>query len=125
VSIASELYGGEDEVFRVLLGDRTRRGTGWLYVQDQGKGVVSFVGSAKVPEGRPHPFRYGSGRSHQFVLGEVILRPALVVATDTLEGMGLAGLATSHHDVRAMLDKGEILLTSKAAEASLRRAGVL
>jgi hypothetical protein len=81
-----------------------------VYVQSQGPGVVSFVGSTRVTPGDPHPLRFGSERTHQLVVGDLTLRPRLVVATDTLRGMGLSGLATHQHDIPAMLRNGEILI---------------
>lgn len=77
-----------------------------MYVQDVGDGIVSFVGGSRVGEAA-HPLRYGSDRTHQLVVGEIVVRPHFVVATDTLRGMGLAGLATHHHDIGKMLAEGE------------------
>jgi hypothetical protein len=76
---------------RALFGQHARRAGAWLYVQDAGDGMVSFVGASRVPAG-PHPFRYGSSRAHQLLVGEVMLRPELVVATDARQGTGVAGL---------------------------------
>lgn len=102
------LYGDLD-MTAVLCGEHARHAPAWMYVQDAGPGVVSFVGASRVQGGQPHPLRYGSPRTHLFVVGELVVRPRLVVATDTLRGMGLAMLATHDHDVQAMLADGEIL----------------
>lgn len=99
------LYGDAD-MARVMFGDNARHVPGWMYVQDQGDGTVSFVGSSRVKDA-PHPLRYGSDRTHQFFVGELIVRPHLVIATDALRGTGLAGLATGKHDIPAMLRAGE------------------
>lgn len=77
----------------------------WMYVQDQGEGMISFVGASRVDT-----FRFGSTCTHQFVVGDLTLVPGLVVATDTLRGKGLASLATYNHDLSAMLRDGELLL---------------
>jgi hypothetical protein len=126
-SIASELYGGEDQAMRVLLGDQARQGTGWLYVQDAGSGMVSFVGSAREKVYTPrqrHELAYGSDRTHQFVLGQVIIRPSLVIGTDALRGTGLAGLATGAHNLKGMLgDQGEIIFATNAVMRKLTEAG--
>lgn len=89
------------------LGSRARHVPAWMYVQDQGDGVVSFVGASRtaVPV---HPLRYGSDKTHQFILGEIIVRPHLVVATNDLVGMGLAGLATNDHS--AVIEQGERII---------------
>lgn len=118
MSIAGELYGSEDQMMGALFGRWARRGSGWLYVQGPG-GIVSFVGASRVPDGG-HPLNFGSERTHKFVLGEVIVRPALVIATDALRGTGLSGLATGEHDLRAMLADGEVLMASEAARRQLR-----
>lgn len=97
-----------DTMVTALLGQNTRRSGAWLYVQDAGDGTVSFVGGARTPEG-PHPFRYGSCRTHQFVAGEMLLRPQLVIATDALTGTGLSGLAANGHDFNEMLSDGEVV----------------
>jgi hypothetical protein len=124
MSVAGELYGGDDQaVLQALLGENARQGTGWLYVQEQGDGLVSFVGAAREQPARPHPLRYGSDRTHQFVLGQVILRPSLVIATDTLRGRGLSGLTTGPHDLKGMLADGEILIATDPVLRKLRQAG--
>jgi hypothetical protein len=128
MSIASSLYGGDDVATKIMFGENARHVPMWMYVQDQGtqdgQRYVSFVGASKVGADT-HPLRYGSERVHQFVLGEIIVRPHLVIATDTLQGMGLAGLATNGHDLRRMLTQGELLLCTPSARASLREQGEL
>ncbi len=124
MSIASSLYGSDDAAARIMFGENARHVPMWMYVQDQGDGVVSFVGASRVGQD-VHPLRYGSGRTHQFVLGELVVRPHLVMATDTLQGMGLGGLATHGHDLRQMLADGELLLCTPAARASLKEQGEL
>jgi hypothetical protein len=79
-----------------------------MYIQDQGDGIVTFVGSSRV--GDPHPLRYGSRRTHQFVVGEAIIRPHLVIATDTLIGEGISNLLIGGHDIDSMLSDGEIII---------------
>jgi len=99
-----------------LFGENARHVPAWLYVQDQGQGVVSLVGASRLtgPLASPlHPLRFGSERPHQFILGDVIVRPHLVVATSALRGDGLATLATSDHDFARMLRDGEILIGRK------------
>ena len=94
---------------RVLFGDNARHVPAWLYVQNQGDGVVSFVGGSRTPV-PAHPARYGSDRSHQFIVGELLIRPHVIVATDALRGNGLASLVSNGHDVAEMLRAGEYLL---------------
>jgi len=124
MSIASSLYGSDQAAAQIMFGENARHVPMWMYVQDSGSGVVSFTGASRVGEAS-HPLRYGSERTHQFILGELVIRPHLVMATDTLRGMGLAGLATNGHDLRRMLTDGELLIATSAAKASLREQGEL
>lgn len=94
---------------RVMFGRHAVHVPAWLYVQDAGAGTVSFVGSSRLP-GAAHPMRYGSERTHQFVLGELIVRPHLVVATDVYTGDGLTSLVQRFPDVDAMTSAGERLV---------------
>lgn len=96
----------------ILFGENARHVPAWLYVQDHGKAgneaVVSFAGASRMPE--PHPLRFGSGRPHQFLVAELVVRPHLVVATSTLRGTGIAGLLQGDHNIARMLGDGELLL---------------
>lgn len=94
----------------IALDANVRQVPGWLYVQDQGDGTVSFVGSSRVPGGGAHPLRYGSDRTHQFLVGELLVRPDYALDTNVLRGRGLGGLVTQDHDLSRFLQDGEILL---------------
>jgi hypothetical protein len=108
-----------DAYTRLIFGQHARHVPGWLYVQDAGDGTVSFVGSSRVTDG-PHPLRYGSRRTHQLVIGEVIVRPHLVVASDVARGAGLAGLVTGEfHD--PMIRSGEVLVDIDGTRAERYR----
>lgn len=90
---------------RAMFGENAVHVPAWFYVQHQAEGVVSFVGAS-----RSEALRFGSDRTHQFVVGELIVRPHRVVATDALRGQGLSGLMTGAHDLAAMLAAGELLV---------------
>ncbi|MFG3710964.1 hypothetical protein [Micromonospora sp. NPDC047730] len=109
------LYGDGVDMTKVMFGENARHVGAWMYVQNQGPSVVSFVGGSMAPAAARHPLRFGSERTHQFVLGELIVRPHLVIATDALRGSGLASLATSDHDFGRMLSSGEVLLGDPGA----------
>lgn len=85
----------------------------WMYVQSHGEGVVSFVGSSRIPKG-PHPLRYGSERTHQLLVGELVVRPHYAIGTDVLRGKGLGGLATQSPDLERFLEHGEVILDPHA-----------
>lgn len=112
------LYDGVD-MARVMYGQNAVHVPAFFYVQNQGDGMVSFIGGSALP-GAVHPLRYGSERAHQLVIGEVIVRPHIIVATDTLQGLGMNGMMTTHHDLTAMLAKGEMVL---GTEDQARTAG--
>jgi hypothetical protein len=111
------LYDGIDTA-RLMFGENARHVPAWMYVQDNGPGGVTFIGASNVtgthrpaPDATPHPLRYGSERTHQLIVGELIVRPHLVIATDTLRGMGLTNLAVMNpHVIAAMLRDGEKLI---------------
>lgn len=94
-----------DDYTKMIFGQHAVRVPGWLKVQNQGDGVVSFVGSSKN-----NALRFGSKRVHQLVIGELIIRPQLVVATDIFAGHGLGMLATDASDLQEWAEHGEIVL---------------
>jgi hypothetical protein len=93
---------------KALFGQHAVRVPTWTYVQNQGDGTVMLAAGSTVAD-RPHPARYGSNRTHQFILGETIIRPHLIIATDALRGEGPGSLVTSDHDLHRMLSDGEVL----------------
>lgn len=80
---------------KVLFGQHAVHVAAWMWVQEQGTegddSFVSFVGASKV-RGGVHPLRYGSDRSHQLLLGEIVVRPHRLAHTNAYRGHGLAGL---------------------------------
>lgn len=79
---------------KVLFGQHAVHVPAWLWVQHQGTEdgatFVSFVGASKV-QGL-NPLRFGSDRTHQLLVGEIVVRPHRVAHTDAYRGHGLAGL---------------------------------
>lgn len=104
-----------DDQLRYLLGEHAHRVPGWMYVQRAGDGTVSFVGASRT-DTAAHPLSYGSSRSHQFILGELVVRPHLVLGTDVLRGQGLGGLATQGPDLPGMLANGEVIVNLTGIE---------
>jgi hypothetical protein len=74
-----------DPYLSALYGPDARHVPAWMYVQDQGGGTVALVGASRTPD-EAHPLRYGSQRTHQLIVGEVIVRPHYVIASDALIG---------------------------------------
>lgn len=119
MTAASSLYGGAD-MARVMYGQNARHVPAWMYVQDQGQGTVGLVGASRVPVGQMHPLAYGGGHyepgsgehywAHHFIVGEIIVRPHLVIATNALKGDGAASLYLGEHDFDRMLSDGEVVI---------------
>lgn len=97
-----------NQAIRHLLGENAKHVPCWMYVQDQGEGLISFVGASSVKDGI-HPLRYGSQRTHQLIVGEMVARPHFVIATDALRGSGLAGLVGGHQ-IDELLAHGEYVI---------------
>jgi hypothetical protein len=114
----SDLYGGAD-MTRVMYGQNARHVPAWMYVQRHSAETVGLIGASRVPQGTAHPLLYGSDRQHAFIVGEVIFRPHVVIATDALMGMGAGSLYLGNHDFGAMLADGELVAGS---EVTLNRA---
>jgi hypothetical protein len=81
------------ELTHIMYGKHAIHVPAWFYTQGDG-GVVSFVGASSSPA-----LRFGGVKTHQLVVGEIIVRPHYVVESDAFKGHGLPGLATAnHHD---------------------------
>jgi len=76
----------------------------WMIAKDQGK-TTTFVGGTHDPQ-----LRYGSELSHQLIIGEVFVRPHLVVESDHLKGCGLSGLVSSGTSPEEWVQHGNILV---------------
>jgi hypothetical protein len=116
-------YSYGENAARMLYGQDARHVPAWLYVQNQGSGLVSFVGaSAAKDSSGVHPLRYQHpDYEHVFVVGEIIVRPHLAIATNALAGSGLGGLATVDHDIEAMLRQGKMVAGFPASLEKLLR----
>lgn len=121
----ADLYGGAD-MARVMYGQNARHVPAFLYVQDQGPGVVSLIGGS-MTRGQDHPLTYGGGHwdhgqhrpgywPHHLIVGEIIVRPHVVIGTNALQGMGMAGLALGgeSQDFDAMLADGALVVGTEA-----------
>lgn len=111
------LYGDAD-MTRVMFGQNAVQAPVWMYVQHQGAAggadTVGLVGASRMPvaPGAVHPLRYGTGWSHHFILGEVIVRPRIVIGTNALRGYGAGNLYLGDHEFGEMLADGELVTGS-------------
>lgn len=106
------MYG--KKLTKIMFGENAVHVPMWMKVQDQGNGTVVFVGASRTQD-----LRYGSERTHQLILGEVIVRPHLVMGSDDFRGHGLKNLATEM-DVETWL-KGDLILDPIGRLEQLRR----
>jgi hypothetical protein len=59
-----------------------------------------------------HPARFGSGMTHQFMLGEIIIRPHLVFETNHYRGHGISALLTAGVDADELMRNGNLIVDS-------------
>jgi hypothetical protein len=112
-------FGYPADAARLFYGENARHVPAFLYVQDASPGVVSFVGSSMTPGENPHPLRYGAPHyraaggarrddywPHHLIVGEIIVRPHVVVATRALSGFGLGQMFTSAPSLEDLIEGG-------------------
>lgn len=109
---------------KVLFGQHAVHVPMWMWVRHQGTQdgdtIVSFVGASRVT-GAAHPLRYGSERTHQLVVGELLVRPHVVLGTDEHRGYGLAGLANRGSvNIETLMEDGDLVLDIGGRASQLR-----
>ena len=110
----SGLYGGMD-MAKVMFGQSAITVPAWFWVQGGGPGVASFIGVSRIPGfAGHHPLHFGSPRTHQLVIGEIIIRPRSIIGTDGRRGSGLGHLVMDVPTVPELLghdcDLGEVIM---------------
>lgn len=98
---------------KVMFGENAHHVPAFLYVQAAGDGSVSFVGGSKLPAGCVHPLHYGSERTHQLIIGEIVVRPHQVIASDAGRGDGIGSLLLGHR-LDEFIERGEYLIGGAA-----------
>ncbi|PZD70171.1 hypothetical protein C1752_17186 [Acaryochloris thomasi RCC1774] len=88
---------------QMMYGQHAVRVPAWLYTQP-GKEEVIFVGATKDLRAS-----HGNQRTHQFMLGEIILRPHFAVASDNFRGHGATALLTANHMDFLLADDMEVI----------------
>ncbi len=100
-----------DYMTRAMFGANAVHVPMWMWVQHTDNEVVTFAGASRVRGAHgAHPLRYGAGEAHQFILGEVIVRPHLVFATDAYRGHGISGLLRTGVDSEELGRVGRLVL---------------
>lgn len=75
---------------RVVMGDKAFKVAMNLIVQTYPDGKAAGV----FQTAHGLPLHFGSKRSHILVLGDMIYRPRMVIASDAMRGMGISHLFT-------------------------------
>ena len=90
----SGLYGDLD-VAKLMFGNMAVHVPAWFVVQAgcPESMPVSFVGAS-----RNHALTFGADETHILVVGELVVRPHLIVASNKFIGSGLGGLITTTPD---------------------------
>lgn len=108
---------------KIMYGQHAVHVPAWFYVQGGSKqqDTVVIMGASKVEP--DNPLRFGSTMIHQFVLGEIIVRPHLVVETDRLKGTGAASLLTSGWHVWSQdrFEGGNIIIDNRPTRKGTRK----
>ena len=96
-----------DNLAQLMYGENARHVPAWFYLRTHGEGVVSFAGASRVES---NPLLYGSERDLRFGVGEIIVRPHMLVGTDALLGHTMGQVLTETHDVERYLASGEYIV---------------
>jgi len=73
---------------KMMFGENARHIPMWMKTQNISDGGIMFVGASRYPQ--PYPTTH----SHTLIIGEIIIRPHLVIGSSHCIGHGLNGLAT-------------------------------
>jgi len=92
---------------KILFGEHACHVPAWMVVQDGADGFVSFVGGSKMKPGEQHPLCFGATETHKLIVGELVVRPHRVTASNVQQGSGLAGVAI---DPFPILEQGRRIL---------------
>ena len=103
-----------DLYIHALFGQHAVHIPAWFYVQDAGQGIVTIGGGSRVTPEQLHPLRFGTEHTHHLVVGELVVRPHTVIATNALRGSGIGSLITGDfHDTT--IAQGDLLFGKRLA----------
>ena len=104
-AVQNILNAAQDEAYiKAMFGQYARHVPAWYTIQNHGKGILSFIGSSMTASRA----LWGAEETHQFVVGELIMRPHLIIASDAFRGHGLGGMLFET-DPAEWLSKGRII----------------
>lgn len=95
-----------DAYIRAMFGEHAKHVALNLVVQDASPRGVAVVGTIAGDA-----LRFGSRLTHQLILGDAVIRPRLVIASNAFIGHGLSALVTGAlNSPEEWIDSGEILV---------------
>ncbi len=100
------LYAGIN-MTKLMFGQDAIKVPVWMVVQNQGDAGVMIAGASRSPA----PM-FGSDKIHVMVLGEIIICPRLVLASDQFAGRGIGSFWTDPATPKEWLDHGEIIINT-------------
>ena len=94
-----------DPYFEMLHGKHARQTDGFVIVQDMGEAGQLYVGLSKG-----HELSYEAPETHVLIIGNMIVTPKLVMASNHLRGSGIAHVATSGGNADEWVAAGRVVL---------------
>lgn len=76
-------------------------------------GVFLAVAQARVNKSLFKRLTFNSRRTHQMIIGDIVLRPQLVIESDHLRGCGISGILTSGLDPQEWASRGKVIFDYK------------
>lgn len=102
----SGLYGGMN-MAKVMYGQDAIHIPFWMVGQNK-RTVVPFAGGTRSLD-----LLFGSQKTHVLVVGEIIVRPHIVVASDDFVGRGIGGFWTDLPTADEWLRNGDIIVATE------------
>lgn len=98
------LYDGID-MTKVMFGQHAVHIPMWMVIQNQRDDGVAIAGASRSPA----PM-FGSDKIHVMVLGEIVIRPHLVLASNEFAGRGIGGFWTDMVTPEDWVKHGEVII---------------
>jgi len=86
----------------------------WMVVQNQREAGTMFAGASRSLQ-----LMYGADKTHTLILGEAIIRPHIVVASNDFQGHGIGNFWTILPTPEQWLANGDILVATERGKGEL------
>lgn len=101
---------------QIMYGINARHVPAWMVVQNQGENLGVTVALAS----KSYDLLYGTTDTHVLILGEVIVRPHIAVASNDFVGHGIQGFWTHNPSAEEWLANGKVLIHSDRGIQALK-----